>query len=767
MKRLIVFYLMLFWVVSVNAQININPDPNGDPWVVGGVPETTSEIQSEIDLIPKFTLNPECLTISLPVSVDNSTNSYMRDIFLQKFNSCSQAASVGYMFTYEINYIRGYSSNHDSSTYHPAFTYNFLNYGSVDSGSNIHHGLRILEEMGCPSIQTYGKHIYQAVPKEWITGYEKYDSALHNRISSYETINMLEDSGLFYIKHWLFDHNSLDTTGGLAVFAVKNMYGCNDVVIDDGPEQGKSIIVSCSHTDSSDAHALTIVGYNDSIRFDIDSSGTYEENEIGAFKIANSWDKLWPLSYDSGYCYILYSLFSDDSIFLNGEDAYICYAMGNYEPEITIKAKMTHPNRRWFFNQLGMDTIAGSDTVSGKNALWPISNGISGELPLSGFVAPDDTLEIGIDFSYFLDNDPEINLGKVYFSPWTNSIYYEESMIWYGSVIDNRWGEYFELPFASIPGNMELGLQWNYSVDYDLLPFIIDNDTILITDQIFRLSDTIKSGATLCIGSGHDSTELHLYSASLFIEENANLCMRSWSSLIAKSGTNKIIVKGNLILDDFVTIKAEQGATLLIEFESDTLNWIANKDIFANVSLEGYSLSSWLDSCQIMGSSIHFSSGEVYFTENHCENSTIKVSHPQFSTSSCIITGNHFENNISTTEFAVINIEEYPDFLIEANVILYEANYGIQLFNAGTDARENHTIQDNTIHFTGWPTGNYELGIHAYRSDAVIKNNRISDNDYGIGASMFCDLAILGDSTVEDFTKQPSSWNIFSNYAFR
>jgi hypothetical protein len=223
MNKIIFSALMLLSITRIFAQININPNPSGDPWLVGGIPEITPEIQAEIDAIPEFTLNPSCLMIALPPLVDNSDMPFMPGIFLQNGNSCAQASTVGYMFTYETDYLRKIAADHDSSRYHPSFTYNFLNYGSPDSGSHIPQGLRVLEEMGCPSIQTYGKSILQADPKEWITSYEKYYSAMRNRISDYETIDLVGDSGLFFLKHWLTDHNSYDTIGGLAVFAVKNM----------------------------------------------------------------------------------------------------------------------------------------------------------------------------------------------------------------------------------------------------------------------------------------------------------------------------------------------------------------------------------------------------------------------------------------------------------------------------------------------------------------------------------------------------------------
>lgn len=100
MKKIGIFLVILFCISSTNAQININPDPYGDPWLVGGVPEITPEIQSDIDAISEFRLDPSCLMNTLSSSVDNSQRQFMRDIFRQNGNSCAQASTVGYMFTY-------------------------------------------------------------------------------------------------------------------------------------------------------------------------------------------------------------------------------------------------------------------------------------------------------------------------------------------------------------------------------------------------------------------------------------------------------------------------------------------------------------------------------------------------------------------------------------------------------------------------------------------------------------------------------------------
>ena len=38
--------------------VNMNPDPNGDAWYAGGVPDLTPEIVERMNSIPELVLNP-------------------------------------------------------------------------------------------------------------------------------------------------------------------------------------------------------------------------------------------------------------------------------------------------------------------------------------------------------------------------------------------------------------------------------------------------------------------------------------------------------------------------------------------------------------------------------------------------------------------------------------------------------------------------------------------------------------------------------------
>jgi len=115
MKLKIYFVYLFFTLITLTTYsqiINLNPDPNGEPWIAGYAPEITPELQAELDAIPEMVLSSISSTIELPAAVDNSQNIFMRTIFNQGPTwCCEQASGVGYAFTYEINWARNLPSN--------------------------------------------------------------------------------------------------------------------------------------------------------------------------------------------------------------------------------------------------------------------------------------------------------------------------------------------------------------------------------------------------------------------------------------------------------------------------------------------------------------------------------------------------------------------------------------------------------------------------------------------------------------------------------
>ncbi len=93
--------------------------------------------------------------------------------------------------------------------------------------------------------------------------------------------------------------------------------------------------------------------------------------------------------------------------------------------------------------------------------------------------------------------------------------YAESVKIGYFSLIDYRWGEEFEIycderdyeiPFT--PGTFS-----TLSINYDLLPFEINEELNVRTDMISRFSPTVRNGTTLKVDR---ETKIDMYNSELF-----------------------------------------------------------------------------------------------------------------------------------------------------------------------------------------------------------------------------------------------------------
>ena len=150
--------LAMISTVLLGKLVNINPNPDGEPWWTGGVSEPSLELMKIIDALPKLTLpnTYKNRKDTLPSSIDNSLLQYFRPVFNQSGGSCGQASGVGYNFTYEINLERNTSASDSSNQYPTHHTYNFLNDGDGNVGSWYFDGWDIIESNGCPDLKTYG-----------------------------------------------------------------------------------------------------------------------------------------------------------------------------------------------------------------------------------------------------------------------------------------------------------------------------------------------------------------------------------------------------------------------------------------------------------------------------------------------------------------------------------------------------------------------------------------------------------------------------------
>lgn len=222
---------------------------------------------------PLLELPDSHLNKQLPVVVGNSVYPYMRPIFQQQGASCGQAAGIAYNFCYEINGARNLPSNVATDQYPTHFAWNFMNAGTYYGvGVSYFHSFEILRTLGCPNEATFGP-ITMDNPYYWMSGYDKYYSAMHNRISNVHSIHLGNTRGLLTLKNWLNDHLEGSAVGGLANIYIG--YSTSFVLPPDSPEAGKNIVINWQ---PEATHAMTIVGYHDSIRYDVNNDGQYTNN---------------------------------------------------------------------------------------------------------------------------------------------------------------------------------------------------------------------------------------------------------------------------------------------------------------------------------------------------------------------------------------------------------------------------------------------------------------------------------------------------------
>ena len=358
--------------------------------------------------IPKnYNLNKS----SLPAIVDNSTQPYHRPPYNQVALECGQASGIGMGFTYEINYKRNTPANISSNQYATHFTWNFENNGT-SQGVSFFDTWNIVKEFGNPNVDDYGGTMWYGGTGRWMSGYNEYYNAMHNRIKEIYSIPVDTEEGLNILKAWLYNHIDGSSVGGVA-----NYYGNVPTLytLDAGtPEAGKKVVIAYGYA----SHGMTIVGYNDSIRYDYNGDGLYTNDidinndgkidmndwEIGALKMVNTYGGV-PNWGDGGFAYMMYRTlaapYGSGGIWSN--KVYVLYTMENYEPLLTMRLVLKHDSR----DKIKVTAGISLDTTSNFPQFireFPIFNYQGGNLYMQGGTSEiHKTIEFGLDLSPLLN----------------------------------------------------------------------------------------------------------------------------------------------------------------------------------------------------------------------------------------------------------------------------------------------------------------------------------------------------------------------------
>lgn len=181
-------------------------------------------------------------------------------------------------------------------------------------------------------------------------GYDKWYSAMFNRLEQNPNLpaNVGTEEGREMAKNWLWNHNG-DTSfkaGGIWGFGVASGGTWVDIPSTDTNDAigvtGKKYVKNWG---AQVDHALTVVGYDDRIEFDLDGNGVageVDKDEVGAWIVVNSWGDGW---CNNGFIYCPYKNAVTAG---NNNDYYtpeVYMIRKDYRPYRTFKITMDYSKR--------------------------------------------------------------------------------------------------------------------------------------------------------------------------------------------------------------------------------------------------------------------------------------------------------------------------------------------------------------------------------------------------------------------------------------
>ena len=285
--------LSFCWSTELKAQRLIDVDRTK-------YPDYTSEVNPDYSLVAPARTRTAA---ARPDHVNNAETLYFPPVFNQDGGSCGSASRICYMFSYELASYRNLDASNPANYYPSHFVWLHTNSpsGIIDQGKN-----GFVMNVGVPSAATYGGQTYSSLfgyQEEsnndfgWMQGYDKWYEAMHNRMLTPVNfpVNVGTEEGREAVKNWLWNHNGDESfhAGGICGIGVASggvwskipSTEVNDAI-------GVTDMYFVQEWGTQVDHALTIVGYDDRIEFDLDEDGIKGEadaDEIGAWIIVNSW----------------------------------------------------------------------------------------------------------------------------------------------------------------------------------------------------------------------------------------------------------------------------------------------------------------------------------------------------------------------------------------------------------------------------------------------------------------------------------------------
>ena len=434
-----------------------------------------------------------------PDHVNNAETRYFPPVFNQDGGSCGSASRICYMFSHELAAYRDLDGSKPENYYpsHFVWLHTNSNHSIIGQGKDA-----FVMYVGVPSAATYGGQTYSSLfgyQEEtnndfgWMQGYDKWFEAMHNRMlqPSNFPVSVKTEEGREAVKNWLWNHNGDNSfhAGGICGIGVASGGVWRDIPKTETNDKiGVTGMGYVYEWGVSVDHALTIVGYDDRIEFDLDKDGiigetnpddvrdkdtgervyTADVGEVGAWIIVNSWGG-WE---NDGFIYCPYAhggpMFQNDGTPGNRTmlDNYwtpeIYKVRKDYRPLRTIKLEIDYSRRSELALSAGisadLNATAPENTVpfvhftyagDGSNG----DDGPSPEVPMLGRWADgklhDEPMEFGYDLTDLTAGYDMNKPLKYFFIIDTQSWAEGKGTIHNASIIDYRYDEQgIETPFG-------------------------------------------------------------------------------------------------------------------------------------------------------------------------------------------------------------------------------------------------------------------------------------------------------------------------------
>ena len=326
---------------------------------------------------------------SLPVSVDLSESSYFPPVRNQcNIGNCASWATAYYQFGFQVAKEFSLNINSTYNQFSPKWVHNLAVNNTTNEGITIGEAYQVLSSNGTVRYSQFTPTDVQVedpateyVP--WYLNTSALETALKYRVSNYEFLNFAKigsentpitsynSSCLNNMKAFLADGKILTI---LTDFGENNsdwIYGTLSNQ-SDSSLNGKYICIGADNICAGyQGHAMSIVGYNDNITYDLNGNGTIQSFERGAFKVVNSHGTKWK---NDGFIWVLYDALNKTSnvskIYTDRRPAFYNYQyyvidVKEYSRDLIAKVKLNHSYRKQIYLCLGVSetNFAGPTTT--------------------------------------------------------------------------------------------------------------------------------------------------------------------------------------------------------------------------------------------------------------------------------------------------------------------------------------------------------------------------------------------------------------------